>query len=176
MPGQASLQRATAAIIEAGRRMDRFNRVPATAGNISVRLPGDEGLVAITRSGGHKGFLDPSGVMVVDLDGRPRHTDARPSAETGLHCGIYRRFRDAGAVLHGHLVASYAAIAAAMGLPPGEVLFLSDVAEELDAAAAAGMRSCQPVRAADGTRPSGGRHAEAADFPGVARLSGLPAP
>jgi methylthioribulose-1-phosphate dehydratase len=29
----------------------------------------------------------------------------RPSAETGLHCGIYRRFPGAGAVLHGHSVA-----------------------------------------------------------------------
>jgi len=29
----------------------------------------------------------------------------RPSAETGLHCGIYRRFPEAGAVLHGHSVA-----------------------------------------------------------------------
>ena len=71
--------------------------------------------------------------------------------------------------------ASYAAIALALALPPGDILFLSDVAEELDAAAAAGMRACQLVRAADGTRPSG-RHAEAADFPAVARLAGLPLP
>jgi enolase-phosphatase E1 len=69
---------------------------------------------------------------------------------------------------------SYAAIAATLGLPPGDILFLSDVAEELDAAVAAGMQACQLVRAADGTIPSG-RHAEAADFPGVARAFGLPA-
>jgi len=69
---------------------------------------------------------------------------------------------------------SYTAIAAALALPPGEILFLSDVAEELDAAAAAGMRTCQLVRAADGTRGSG-RHREAADFPEVARQFGLPA-
>lgn len=71
--------------------------------------------------------------------------------------------------------ASYAAIAAALGLPPGDILFLSDVAEELDAATASGLRACQLVRAADGTQPSG-RHAEAADFPAVARLHGLPLP
>jgi enolase-phosphatase E1 len=68
---------------------------------------------------------------------------------------------------------SYTAIAAALGLPPGEILFLSDVAEELDAAAAAGMQACQLVRAADGTLASG-RHPEATDFPGVARSFGLP--
>lgn len=70
--------------------------------------------------------------------------------------------------------ASYAAIARALGLPPGEALFLSDVAEELDAARAAGMRTCQLVRAGDGTAPSG-RHPEAADFPAVAAVFGLPA-
>ena len=111
--------------------------------------------------------------MVVDLEGRSWRADARTSAETGLHCGVYRRFPGAGAVPHGHSAASCAAIAAAMGLPPGEVLFLSDVAEELDAAA--GMRVCQLVRAADGTRP-GGRHPDATDFPGLARLFGLPPP
>ena len=71
--------------------------------------------------------------------------------------------------------ASYAAIAQALALPPAEILFLSDVAEELDAAAAAGMRTCQLVRLADGTRASG-RHAEAADFPAVAQLHDLPPP
>jgi len=94
---------ATAAIIAAGQRMDRFGWVPATAGNISVRLL--DGTVAITRSGGHKGFLGEAGVIRVDLDGLPLHAGDRPSAETGLHCGIYRRFPAAGAVLHGHSVA-----------------------------------------------------------------------
>ncbi len=69
--------------------------------------------------------------------------------------------------------AAYATIAAGLHLPPAEILFLSDVAEELDAAAAAGLRTCQLVRAGDGTLPSG-RHAEAAGFPDVARQFGLP--
>jgi len=97
------LAAATEAIIQAGRRMDRFGWVPATAGNISVRL--GDGRIAITRSGGHKGFLDASGTMLVDRDGRAIDPALRPSAETGLHCGIYRRFPEAGAVLHGHSIA-----------------------------------------------------------------------
>ena len=91
------------AIIQAGRRMDSRNWVPATAGNISVRL--DATRLAITRSGGHKGFLDADSVMQVDLAGTPL-TPAKPSAETLLHCQIYRLFPQAGAVLHGHSVAS----------------------------------------------------------------------
>ena len=83
--------------------MDSRGWVPATAGNISVRLP--EGAIAITRSGGHKGFLTAESVIAVDPEGRPLTEGAKPSAETLLHCQIYHRFADAHAVLHGHSVA-----------------------------------------------------------------------
>ncbi|MBE9606438.1 acireductone synthase [Acetobacteraceae bacterium H6797] len=69
--------------------------------------------------------------------------------------------------------ASYAAIAKALAVPAGEILFLSDVAEELDAAKASGLQVCQLVRAEDGTKPSG-RHPEAKDFPAVTAQFGLP--
>jgi methylthioribulose-1-phosphate dehydratase len=95
-------EKAVEAIRAAGRRMDAFGWVPATAGNISLRLA--DGRIAITRSGFHKGFIPADGVMAVDLLGRPEDAALRPSAETGLHCGIYRRFPAAGAVLHGHSV------------------------------------------------------------------------
>ncbi|WP_028239427.1 acireductone synthase [Stutzerimonas azotifigens] len=41
---------------------------------------------------------------------------------------------------------SYARIAGAIGLPAGEILFLSDVVEELDAARASGLRTCGLAR------------------------------
>jgi enolase-phosphatase E1 len=87
--------------------------------------------------------------------------------------GLFRGFFDTriGAKRE---AAAYAAIAGDLGEAPGGILFLSDVVEELDAAAAAGLRTCQLVRAADGTRPAG-RHPEAPDFPAVARRFGLPA-
>jgi enolase-phosphatase E1 len=69
--------------------------------------------------------------------------------------------------------ASYAAITRGAGLPAGEFLFLSDVEAELDAAAAAGLRTCQLVRPGDGTRP-GTRHEIAEDFAEVAKKFGLP--
>ncbi|UFN49949.1 methylthioribulose 1-phosphate dehydratase [Roseomonas sp. OT10] len=93
-------QEAAEAIVAAGNRLDRLGWVPATAGNISLRLA--DGRIAITRSGSHKGFLDAGQVMIVDLDGTAEDAALRPSAETLLHCGAYRRFPDAGAVLHGH--------------------------------------------------------------------------
>lgn len=75
---------------------------------------------------------------------------------------------------HKREASSYAAIAAALGTNPASILFLSDVAEELDAAAASGLGTCQLVRPADAAVPSG-RHREAPDFPAVAALCGLPA-
>lgn len=93
-------------IIRAGQRMDARGWVPATAGNISVRIEGPR--IAITRSGGHKGFLDASSVIEVHVDGQVVTPGAKPSAETGLHCQIYRHFPHAGAVLHGHSVAGTA--------------------------------------------------------------------
>ena len=41
---------------------------------------------------------------------------------------------------------SYAAIAGELGLEPADVLFISDIAEELDAASASGMRTLHRVR------------------------------
>jgi enolase-phosphatase E1 len=62
--------------------------------------------------------------------------------------------------------ASYVAISQSIGIMPPDILFLSDIGLELDAAAAAGLQTCQLVRSADETMPwPGHRHAQ--DFPGV---------
>jgi len=69
------------AIVAAGRSLDRHGWVPATAGNISIRLAPDR--IAITRSGRHKGQLVPADVMLVDAAGAPLIAGERPSYETG---------------------------------------------------------------------------------------------
>lgn len=68
---------------------------------------------------------------------------------------------------------SYARLAIGMNVPSAEIVFLSDVEEELDAAMSAGLRTCQLVRARDGTTEST-RHETAADFHEVAVRMGLP--
>lgn len=94
-----SYEQAVAALIDAGRRLDARGWAPATSGNYSARL--DDGSIALTVSGRHKGRLTSDGIMRVDLDGCPL-TPGKPSAETDLHLAIYRLFPEAGAVLHGH--------------------------------------------------------------------------
>lgn len=63
---------------------------------------------------------------------------------------------------------AYRSIVADTGIPAGEMLFLSDVEEELDAAAGAGMQTCQLVRPGEGQ--PGSRHVIAADFSAIQAL------
>lgn len=69
--------------------------------------------------------------------------------------------------------ASYTSIARAIGGTPDEALFLSDVEAELDAAAQAGLATCQLVRAQDNTISSS-RHRTAENFAEVSTYFGLP--
>jgi enolase-phosphatase E1 len=57
---------------------------------------------------------------------------------------------------------SYMAIAEKMGRPPAHILFLSDIEGELDAAASAGLATCQLVR--DPEVMASSRHARATRF------------
>jgi methylthioribulose-1-phosphate dehydratase len=98
------LAAAAASLVEAGQRMDQRGWVPGSAGNLSARL--DEESCAITRSGVHKGRLQNADIIEVGLDGRPLEQGNKPSAETLLHCQLYRLFPQVGAVLHGHSVAA----------------------------------------------------------------------
>ncbi|MBI5461550.1 MAG: acireductone synthase [Gammaproteobacteria bacterium] len=60
---------------------------------------------------------------------------------------------------------AYRAIVADIGLPAGEILFLSDIVEELDAAQAAGMRTIHLVR--DGELDKNARHRQVRDFDAI---------
>ena len=61
---------------------------------------------------------------------------------------------------------SYARIASEIGKPPGEILFLSDIAEELGAARAAGMQTILVARA-PASCPADGAHRCVTDFAAI---------
>ena len=90
-------------ILAVGRRLDARGLAPATTGNYSVRL--NDGPIAITVSGRHKGRLGQDDVTQIDLDGHALQAKL-PSAEAALHAGVYRLYARAQAVLHVHSVAS----------------------------------------------------------------------
>jgi methylthioribulose-1-phosphate dehydratase len=102
-----------ASLVAAGRRMDQRGWVPATSGNLSARL--DDGRMAITRSGVHKGFLAARDIMLADFAGRAISEGMKPSAETLLHGQIYALWPEIGGVLHGHSIPATALTLALRG-------------------------------------------------------------
>jgi methylthioribulose-1-phosphate dehydratase len=86
-------------LLEAARIIDSKGWVPATSGNFSARL--NDGTIAITVSGKHKGRLQPDDIMLIDADGNALDGKT-PSAETILHTELYKRFPDIRCVLHPH--------------------------------------------------------------------------
>ena len=91
-----------------------------TSGNLSCRL--DPSSFLITASGKDKGALSGSDFLVCDLQGEAvGETPHRPSAETLVHCEIYARRAEAGAIYHVH--DPFAALCSARDEEAGETRF-----------------------------------------------------
>ncbi len=86
-------------IIRVGREAYQRGLIVARGGNLSVRLNGGEFLM--TAHTAALGFLSPSDVVTVDLNGQVVKGKGKPSTETKLHTAIYRD-TEAGAVVHLH--------------------------------------------------------------------------
>ena len=82
-----------------------------TSGNLSARVDAEHFI--ITASGKDKGRLNPQDFLACGLDGKAIDAESRnkPSAETLIHCVIYKRFEHVGAVYHVH--EPYAALCSA---------------------------------------------------------------
>lgn len=102
-----------AAIIEAGLRLDRKGLVPATAGNISVRVANGH---LVTASGVSKGSLTPEQLIFIDHEGHKPSSGPAVSSEDLMHAAIYRRRPDVRAVVHAHPPAATAFAAARIPL------------------------------------------------------------
>lgn len=80
---------------------------PGTSGNLSIRTGAfakEQFAFAITASGKDKSVNTPSDYLLVDQDGKPiEATGLKPSAETLIHCEIYKH-TGCGAIFHVHTV------------------------------------------------------------------------
>jgi L-fuculose-phosphate aldolase len=100
--------RASAAIIAAGRRLGARGLISAGEGNLSIRLDADRLLV--TPTGRRKDELRPDELVVVRIGHAER--DARsisglgPSSDLAIHLAVHAARPDIGAVAHAHLPAS----------------------------------------------------------------------
>jgi len=100
-------QRAFAELREVKELFASRGWFPGTSGNLSVRVggfePGDFQF-AITASGKDKTVNTPEDYLIVNQNGKPCETTSlKPSAETLIHCEIYR-LTGAGAIFHIHSV------------------------------------------------------------------------
>lgn len=77
---------------------------PATSTNYSFLGTAQE--IFISRSGVDKSSFSPEDFIEVDLNGKPlaKYAGIKPSAETLIHCFLYRNFADVGCVLHTHSI------------------------------------------------------------------------
>jgi L-ribulose-5-phosphate 4-epimerase len=105
-------------VLEAAQKMADTGLVTGTSGNISLRLPGKQQLLAITPSSRHYDTLTVNDIQVVDFRGNKIEGDLRPSIETMLHAGIYKARKDVNAVIHTHSVYASAAAVAGLDIPP----------------------------------------------------------
>jgi ribulose-5-phosphate 4-epimerase/fuculose-1-phosphate aldolase len=95
-----AVAQARADIVRIGRSLFERRLVHSSAGNISVRLPGDAGFL-ITPGDACLGFLDPAQLAWVDRDG-VLVSGERPSKTLTLHRRIYAADASANCVLHTH--------------------------------------------------------------------------
>jgi L-fuculose-phosphate aldolase len=89
------------AIVEICRRLYDRGYIAASDGNVSVRLP-DGNRIMATPSGVCKGYLTPDMMVVVDAQGNKLEGQLNPSSELAMHLIIYRLRPDVRGVVHAH--------------------------------------------------------------------------
>ena len=90
------------AVWEANLRLPKHNLVTFTWGNVSG-IDRAKGLMVIKPSGVEYDALNPSDLVVVDLEtGKTVEGDLNPSSDTDTHLVLYRAFPNIGGVVHTH--------------------------------------------------------------------------
>ena len=128
-------RRARVAIVEFGLRMQSERLAYWTSGNLSVRVAGDDDLVAMSPTSLPYDEVRPDDVPLVRLDGTVVDGARRPTSELPLHTLLYQRRPEIGAVVHTHSPAAMAMAGLDWTLPP----FLTGLVE-----ATGGGVACAP--------------------------------
>lgn len=88
-------------VCEANLELSRRGVVLYTWGNVSG-IDRARGLVVIKPSGVPYQGMQPSDMVVVDLEGRIVEGTLRPSSDTPTHLELYKAFPEIGGVVHTH--------------------------------------------------------------------------
>ena len=101
-------RRARAAILRFGRRMQAERLVSWTAGNLSMRVDGEPGVIAMSPTAMPYDEIETEDVPIVTIDGRVVEGRRMPTSELPLHTLIYTRRPEVGAIVHTHSPAAMA--------------------------------------------------------------------
>jgi L-fuculose-phosphate aldolase len=107
---QVSDQQLREQLCHIGELMHRLGLIDGASGNITARLDDEDGEARIlaTPSGLAKGFMQPSQLIVVNMDGErvdeptPYNAHLRPTSELSMHLECYRQRPDVHGVVHAH--------------------------------------------------------------------------
>jgi L-fuculose-phosphate aldolase len=95
------LENQRTAIVEFGKKMVKSGLTSGTGGNLSC-MDRDDNIVAISPSGIDYDDMLPEDVVVLSMTGEIIDGTLKPSSETGIHLGLYRKRPDVSAVIHTH--------------------------------------------------------------------------
>jgi len=87
-------------IVRVGRLMFDKGWIAANDGNVTVRL--NDGRILATPTGVCKGMMDPSDLIVCDMDGNKLCGEREITSEMAMHLTIYRLRPDMHSVVHAH--------------------------------------------------------------------------
>lgn len=104
-------------VCEANLELSRRGVVLYTWGNVSG-IDRARGLVVIKPSGVPYQGMQPSDMVVVDLEGCIVEGTLRPSSDTPTHLELYKAFPEIGGVVHTHSTHAVVFAQAGMELPP----------------------------------------------------------
>lgn len=107
-------------VLEAARRMLREGLAVGTSGNVSLRLPPENGreLLAITPTSRYYDTMTADDIQVVDFGSKTVEGDLQPSTETNMHIGVYSARPEVNAVIHSHPVYASAISVTGRDIPP----------------------------------------------------------
>lgn len=104
-------------VCEANLELSRRGVVLYTWGNVSG-IDRARGLIVIKPSGVPYQGMQPSDMVVVDLEGRIVEGTLRPSSDTPTHLELYKAFPEIGGVVHTHSTHAVVFAQAGMEIPP----------------------------------------------------------
>lgn len=118
MSGPAAWSEARERVLLFARRLLAERLVFFTAGNVSMRIADDPGLVAVTPSSTPYDTMRPADILIVRLDGSVVDGTLKPTTELPLHTLTYLRRPDVGGIVHAHSPAAMAVAAMGIAIPP----------------------------------------------------------